>query len=367
MRFKGLSPKTLITPVGDVRIERRYYACPHCAEKRLPWDDWAGLGDDHLTPHARRMAVLAGGSWSYDMASVRLRELCGVRISDATIRKVTDAAGQRATQWQKQPAATQTVRSAAGNAEFYTDGTSVNTREGWREIRLGIFAARAAGAPAKPTEWATRQLPRPAARLAIAGLQSADEFAAGWRELIRALGWDDGRPVTALADAAKWIWKRVAEHLPSGECVLDIFHVSEHLHDCGKVLHGEHTPAARQWAEQRLLQLIEHGPMRFLESLETERAALRGGSRAVQAKRRALNALADYLRPHVDGLWYASRLARGLPIGSGLVEGAAKTIVGRRLKINSARWLPQRAENVAALCCLLYSDQWEAFWNPAAA
>lgn len=363
MRFKGLSPKTLTTPVGDVSLRRRYYVCEHCRAARLPWDEWAGLGDDHLTPHARRMAVLAGGSWSFDVASARLWELCGVRISDAVIRKVTNAAGVRAAQWQKQ--ATGKVRTAIGNAEFYTDGASVNTWEGWKEIRLGVFAARPAGESASPAEWKTRELPRPSARLAIAGLQSADEFAARWGEYIGLLGWDDGRPVTAIADAARWIWKRVAEHLPRGECVLDVFHVSEHLHACGKVLHGEHSAEAREWSERRLEELIAGGPIRFLESLEQERAGLRGGSKAVQAKRKALTSLSDYLRPHVDGLWYASRLARGLPIGSGLVEGAAKTIIGRRLKLNSCRWLPARAENMAALCCVLYNDQWQEFWNAA--
>ena len=75
----------------------------------------------------------------------------------------------------------------------------------------------------------------------------------------------------------------------------------------------------------------------------------------------------NYLRPNVDGLWYRERLARGQPIGSGLIEGACKTIVGRRLKHTGARWLVLRVENVAALCCLLYSDEWEAFWQADAA
>ena len=367
MRFKGCSPKRLITPVGEVRIARRYYSCPDCRNKSTPWDEWAGVGDDHLTPQARRMAVLAGSSWSFDMASARLKELCGVQISDNVIRKVTNAAGRRAMAWRSEPSATAAVRQASGQAEFYTDGTSVNTRSGWREIRLGVFATRPAGEPATPAEWATRKLPKPTARLAVASLQSADAFSATCEEVVRSLNWDDGRSVTALADGAKWIWKRVAEHLPRGECVLDVYHVSEHLHDCGRVLHGDRTPAARAWADQRLLSLIEHGPIRFLESLEQEKATLSGRWRTKRKKRAALSSLIAYLKPNVDGLWYASRLARGLPIGSGMVEGAAKTIVGRRLKLNSARWHANRAEHVAALCCLLYDDQWDAFWTSQAA
>jgi hypothetical protein len=143
--------------------------------------------------------------------------------------------------------------------------------------------------------------------------------------------------------------------------VVDIYHVSEHLHACGRSLFGEGTPAARAWAEQHRAALLDCGPLRLLEALRAERGQHRG------AKRRALQALEQYLRPNVDGLWYRSRLERGLPIGSGLVEGACKTILGRRLKLNSARWRPERAERVAALRCLLYNDQWAAFWDQPAA
>lgn len=69
----------------------------------------------------------------------------------------------------------------------------------------------------------------------------------------------------------------------------------------------------------------------------------------------------------MDGLWYRERLARGLPLGSGLLEGACQTVVGKRLKHGGARWYVPRVENVAALCCLLYSDEWEPFWQADAA
>jgi len=59
---------------------------------------------------------------------------------------------------------------------------------------------------------------------------------------------------------------------------------------------------------------------------------------------------------------YRRRLAEGLPIGSGLVEGTCKNVVGKRLKLNSARWRVRRAEHMAALRCLHYSKLWEPYW-----
>jgi hypothetical protein len=282
---------------------------------------------------------------------------------------VTDAAGRRAQAWQTDSAeAGRVFAVASGGNEFFTDGTSVNTRTGWREIRLGVFAKRQPGPPASPAEWLTRELPRPTARVAFAGLCSAEEFGRKWTPQGRRLGLDPlHQEIDVLGDGARWIWNQAALHLPRGESVVDIFHVSEHFHTCGKVLHGESSPAAREWADSKVLELIERGPMKTLAGLGQEKSALRGHSRAVAARRRALTSLIDYLTPNVDRMRYRERLARGLPIGSGLVEGACKTIVGRRLKPNSARWHAERAERVATLCCLLYNDQWDDFWQPQAA
>ena len=347
-----------------MRITRRYYRCGHCGQTQTPWDRWAGLGADHLTPHVRRVVVLSGASWSFDLASARLRELCGIHVSADLIRRVTNAAGERAQRWQAQgPQSGAGFRRASGDVEFYTDGTCVNTRAGWREMRLSVFAKRRRGAPATPEEWVKRQLPRPAARVAFAGIRPAEACGPQWAARARQLGLDpETTAITALADGAKWIWKQVATHLPRGGCVVDVFHVSEHLHACGRVLYGETTPQARGWAEARLLTLLRDGPLQLLAALRVERRGQRS-----RKKRRALTELVNYLTPNVDGLWYRERLARGQPIGSGLIEGACKTIVGRRLKHGGARWLVDRVENLAALCCLLYSDEWEAFCNADAA
>lgn len=117
-----------------------------------PWDDWAGLARGHLTPQARRLVALAGASWSFDTASARLKEFCGLRVSDQTIRRETEVTGAQAAIWQqKAEASVQSYRYASGEKEFYTDGTFINTREGWKEMRAAVFAKREAGPPAEPS------------------------------------------------------------------------------------------------------------------------------------------------------------------------------------------------------------------------
>jgi hypothetical protein len=160
----------------------------------------------------------------------------------------------------------------------------------------------------------------------------------------------------------KWIWEQAGVRLPTANAswVVDVYHVSEHLHDCGKRMLGE-GPAARGWADEKLRLLLEqNGPalVRHIEKLIDESQA---------TDREALKKLLGYLSDNRDRMWYRQRLAAGRPIGSGLIEGGCKTILGARLKLNSARWSPRRAERMGSLRCLQYSDLWHRYWDARAA
>jgi hypothetical protein len=352
--------------VGSVRVQRRHYVCAGCGLGVIPFDDWAGIGTHRLSAGACRMACLAASAWSFDQASKALDELCGLTVSDQTIRRVAGEHGRRAREWiEGDPAAAEPVRRAAGHKELLSDGVQVNTRAGWREMRITVLARRGAGPrvdAAAFTGLEDRALPRPAARLVTARIAGSESVGAAWRREARRVGFDRGEPPSVIADGARWIWAQVDRHLPRAERVVDVYHVSQHLHACGQALHGQGTPEARAWARDRLIDLVRHGPSLLLWDLE--RQAERWPAPAGRA---ALLSLAGYVRPNLAALRYADRLGRGLAIGSGQVEGACKTVVGRRLKINSARWHPPMAERMAALCALRYTDLWDTFWGHAAA
>ena len=72
--------------------------------------------------------------------------------------------------------------------------------------------------------------------------------------------------------------------------------------------------------------------------------------------------MTGYFAAHTGRLNYAHRLHTGRSIGSGMVEGAAKNLVGKRRKQTGARWVVANADAMASLCCLSYSDQWDLYW-----
>jgi hypothetical protein len=357
--FKGRTSKTLLTVVGEVHITRRYYACRKCRENSTPFDLWSGLCAGMTTPAARRMLSLAGMSFSFDTASARLEELCLLKVSNDTIRRVSEEEGEAAQQFlASSDAPAQAFAKGQGDVEFYTDGVTVNTTEGWRDLRLSVFDKRQAGQAATPAQWANRVLPAPTVRIAWASMAACEQQGLAWKRQSEkfAVSGDDEH-LSVLADGAKWIWDQARQCWKKAQWVLDVFHVSEHIHDCGKALYGQAGAQARLWSEAQVQNLIEQGPVQYLKDLKAF-----AGRHTCAAKLKALEALLDYLTPHVDSLWYKQRLADGRPIGSGLIEGANKTVVSNRLKLNSARWTPEHAEHISALRCLDYSGLWPEFW-----
>jgi hypothetical protein len=234
----------------------------------------------------------------------------------------------------------------------------VNTWEGWRELRLGVFAKRPRGRPAPAADWGTRRLPAPCARVLFGGIQPAAQFGPRMRRWAGRLGIGDAAAVTVLADGAEWIWNQAAAQLPGAAGLLDIYHAGEHLAACGRALYGEGADAARVWLDEARAALLGGG----WPALAARTAAARRLVRA-RAKRRALAEVDGYFYRQREHLGYAGRLAAGQSIGSGLVEGACKQVIGRRLKQTGARWRVRRANRMATLCCTLHGDTWHPYWE----
>jgi hypothetical protein len=335
-----------------VTLRRVAFACRACSARVHPLDERLGV-DGLVSPQAQRLLCLVGAEWSFERAARYLREVAGLVVCDNTVRKVCDRHGGRMRTWQREgPEAGAAFREAKGCVEFQTDGTSVNTTEGWREMRLSVFAKRPPGESVTDLDaWDDQRLPPPTARVASAGIRTSDALGPQWRRAAARLGIKDARAITVIADGAKWIWNQVEANLPGASGVLDIYHASEHIHAAATALHGEGV-AARQWAATRRRTLLEAG--------STGLAAELGEAEDVAAD------LVAYLAPHAEHTDYRRRLAEGRSIGSGLVEGACKTVVGRRLKQTGARWRVRRVERMASLCCVAYGEQWDAYWKKAA-
>jgi len=263
--------------------------------------------------------------------------------------------------WQRESAEAHVpFRSAKGEIEFSTDGTSVNTTAGWREMRVGIFCKREKGEPADASNWEQRHLPAPHARLSFAAVETADRFRSRWGRWASRLGIDDTSQLSVLGDGAPWIWEGASMHFAGHDGVLDIFHALEHVAEAAKGLFDKNPAEAERWHDQARDALLEGGWPSMFDLLRTTKKNVSRGRWNNHGR-----PLERYLGRRKDELDYPRRLASGQSIGSGQVEGACKHMIGSRLKQTGARWRIRRVNRMAYLCALFHADQWKTYWNHA--
>jgi hypothetical protein len=348
----------VLSAAGRVELTRTYFVCAACRDGGCPLDERLGI-TGYVSSEALRLLCLAGGSWSFDQAREHLHALAGLDASDELIRRATVGEGLAMTTFAASDAAVASeFAAAAGDAEFETDAVKVNTTEGWKDAKIGIFAKRPRGEGVTTAEWADRVLPKPTARLAFAAIEDSGSFARRWGATAAALGIDPcGGDLTVLGDGADWIWNRAAEQFPHAQGVLDVFHGCEHVAAAAQTYYGEATEWARAATERGRHALLADGYAGIEEWIGGLGPVPRGGDGA------ALGGMLNYFAGHRERLPYALRLRRGQAIGSGMVEGAAKNVIGRRLKANNARWQPTNVNRIAGVCCSLYSGTWTQYWQ----
>lgn len=346
--------------MGPITIRRAYFTCFGCNEGGYPLDRRLGI-EGFLTRQALRLACRAGARHSFAEAEEQLAEMCGWQISDERLRQACHEEARRMAEWLSQnPAATEDFPLAKGVVEFQTDAVKVNTDTGWRDMKIGIFAKRPLGATATPEEWDTRHLPKPSARLAFASIEPIDTFAPQWREWMQRLKINAFASITVLGDGAEWIWDHAQKQFPGAVGNLDIYHASTYISDAAKALFGEGKPEAQTWLDQGRQALLADGWFGICEFIGSTLA-----SDNTPERHKAVESLTSYLAKHTEHLNYRLRLHQGKSIGSGMVEGAAKNLIGKRLKQTGARWNVGNANKMAQLCCLNYSSQWANYWTAA--
>lgn len=72
---------------------------------------------------------------------------------------------------------------------------------------------------------------------------------------------------------------------------------------------------------------------------------------------------ARYLSNHSPYLWYDRYLAKGLPIATGVIEGACRYLLKDRMAVTGARWSLNGAEAILRLCALRSSHDFDEYWT----
>jgi len=142
--------------------------------------------------------------------------------------------------------------------------------------------------------------------------------------------------------------------------VLDIVHVLEYLWRAAYAFHSEGTAEAETWVECRLLALLNG--RRGGAVAKSLRLMIKSHHLDADAAKPVERA-AKYLVKNTRLLHYDRALADGLPIATGVIEGACRYLVQDRLGRTGARWSLTGAEAILRLRALRTSGDFDDYWQ----
>ena len=197
------------------------------------------------------------------------------------------------------------------------------------------------------------------------GVALGEPFAVGcmMHECCQFKGMNSATHIHAVSDGAPWIADQYELHFGT-QCrfLLDIFHACDYL--AAAAQSTKMTPEERKhWLKQCKETLKKSEAKEVIEALK------KLNPNWDKESQDPVTIAIKYLqkREAKGQLDYAKAIEENLPIGSGEVESAHRTILQKRLKIPGAWWRLERAEEMAQLRALRANNRWAELWQQEAA
>jgi hypothetical protein len=167
--------------------------------------------------------------------------------------------------------------------------------------------------------------------------------------------------VVKVADAALDNWDFLGKAIPVGDEVIDFWHAAEHLAQAIAAVYGDGTLETRhRFAELRdTLLEVEDGVERVIRALDYQKKR--------NPKNKVVASALAYFRRHRKRMRYAAMREQGLPVGSGPVEAACKTLVAQRMKQSGMRWGRDGGQAILTTRGWCQSDRFDKAWALVAA
>ena len=363
---------TSTSAVGPVRVERSLYRQGHSGGRAVcPLDLRAGIIEGSWTPLAAKQATWVVAHLTPQEGEELFALLGNMTPSKSTLERLPK---QLSVHWEAQrPHWEATLRQQEAIPDeavamaVSLDGVMAPMNDGQRHAKR--LQARATGkSPSGPAGYqevgcaTVSSYDRHGARLCtrrMARMPETNKATLKSQLTAEVMGALTRRPdlrVVKVADGAPDNWRYLGEPLPFGEEVLDFYHAAEPLGAALGAAYGEGTPTYHERLEtlSTVLRDEPHGVDKVMGALCRLRTRY--------PRRQAIHTALSYFRDHRHRMRYAALRAQNLPIGSGVVEAACKTLVSQRLTRSGMRWRHRGGQAILTFRALCQSERFERAW-----
>jgi hypothetical protein len=368
-----------LTTAGEVRIKRTLYCPAGRGHKSIcPLELRAGVMGGYWTPRAARQGAFVMAQVTPGQSEALFEELGGMQPSRSSLDRLPKELSPHweahRQEWEAALRRQETVPTEARVLVMSVDGVTVRMKGGQSRAKREQPGKHASG-PAGHKEagcgtvvlydaagerlQTVRYGRMPERRKQTLQHQLETEVAS-----VVALRPDLKRVL--LSDGAKDNWRLLAEvdqacgppPQPSVE-IVDFCHACDHLKEGCDAAWGESTPRSKAEFERLKILLKEEddGADRVIRVLKYHYGRARG------RKRKRLKTQLTYFRNQRPRMHYAQYIRNGLPIASGVMEAACKTLVTQRLKQSGMAWTQAGGQPILTLRSLIQSGRWQPAWE----
>ena len=396
----------MMTPFGRVSVERAGYNAPG-SRSLYPLDAELNLPSDSFSHGVRERVAREAAKNSFEETVEVIQRTSGARLGKRQAEKLAfEAARDFEEFYATRGQYTQEEQEQSGSLLVLSvDGKGISMRpEGLREATRKRAEKRGKeyGPPSKSRKQARRNSKRMATVSAVYGIEPyvrtpgdiernlqgvsdvaerarrpSPESKRVWASVVEspaqvvghafdeALRRDPGQNKrwVALVDGNETQLDALEHHADKHDSaltiVLDLIHVIGYLWQAARVLGGDSPPEQHQWVVERLPGILQG------KCVDVAAGMRRSATRRdlPQKQRKPVDTCADYLLKYQDYLRYDEFLAAGLPIATGVIEGACRHLVQDRMGITGARWGLEGAEAILRLRALHISGDFDAYWQ----
>lgn len=358
---------------GAFRVERSLYSTREGEPAACPMELRAGIVDGRWTPWAAEQAAWVVAHLTPQEGEDLFRQMGGLTPSKSSLDRLPKKLSERweagRVEWEDGLRSQEAVPAAAVSVAVSLDGVLLPMKDGARARK-------------RDEAWGTGKRTRGPAGYSEVGCATVSyhdkdgqrlstiQFARMperkketlkqmlGAEVARVLAERPDLTLVKLADGAHENWDYLSEHLPAGVELIDFYHAVEHLWSALAEAYGETSAQGRAQFQRLRTVLLEDA-----NGVEKVIRALRH-LRGKHPRRRILHVELRYFRRYRRRMRYAACVAAHLPIGSGVVEAACKTLVTQRMKRSGMRWRHDGGQAILTLRSLLQSgDRFPRAWR----
>jgi len=164
--------------------------------------------------------------------------------------------------------------------------------------------------------------------------------------------------MVAIADGEKGNWSFLEKYTTVQ--ILDFWHATEYLAAYAKVAYKQEKER-KKWLEESCHKLKHKcgAATRLLKEMNKYAIA-----HNIKDKENPVIRAATYFTNQKHRMNYWKYIKNELPIGSGVVEAACKTLVKQRLSLSGCQWIRTTVDYILlARSLILTTGRWEQFWT----